>query len=376
MRICLMSSWPSVHTEYWLKALSERGHEVHFLFPLKQQTDFKDLPARVTLHQFAWQPKLKGTGSLAMALELRQKLRTIAPDIFHVHSVFAVSDWRLLLWVLVMCRYHPLVLTAWGGDLLNTPQNSRAGRLFVKHAVRAADLITADSQSLLAAAHRLGASKEKLHEVQFGVDTELMTPRVETRRLRAELDLGAGPIVYSPRAFMPVYNQLRIAEAIPVVLRVFPDCRFIFKRRSDHHSPETEADVRRKIEQLGVAHAVRIVPDLPYEQLPVYYALADVIVSVPDFDGTPRSVLEAMACGAFPVVSDVAALREWISEGSNGLFVPSIQPQEIGETIVRALSDKARLRDARQKNREIVESRASSKYWVTQMEALYSKLIK
>jgi glycosyltransferase involved in cell wall biosynthesis len=371
----MMSSWPSVHTEYWLRALTERGHEVHFLFPLKQKTDFTQLPEGVTLHQFTWEPKLRGTGSVAMALELRRHLRRIAPDIFHIHSVFAVRDWRLFLWALAMCSFHPLVLTAWGGDLLNTPQSSRAGRLFVKYAVRSADLITADSQSLLDAAASLGAAKERLHEVQFGVDTVMMRPDVETDLMRAELDLGAGPIVYSPRAFMPVYNQLCIVEALPLVLQSYPDCRFVFKRRSDHHSPETEAQVQRKIEDLGLAHAVRIVPDLPYERLAAMYALSDVVVSVPDFDGTPRSVLEAMACGAYPVVSDVAALREWIVEPENGLFVRAIEPKEISEAIVGALADKERLAQARLLNRKVIEERASSNYWVTQMEALYSKLI-
>jgi glycosyltransferase involved in cell wall biosynthesis len=105
------------------------------------------------------------------------------------------------------------------------------------------------------------------------------------------------------------------------------------------------------------------------------YALSDVVVSVPDFDGTPRSVLEAMACGAYPVVSDVAALREWIVEPENGLFVRAIEPKEIGEAIIRALADKERLKRARLLNRKMIEERASSNYWVTQMEALYSKLI-
>ncbi|HKS27275.1 MAG TPA: glycosyltransferase family 4 protein [Pyrinomonadaceae bacterium] len=369
-----MSSWPSVHTEYWLRALSERGHEVHFLFPLKHEVSFDELPKGVRLHRFDWQPKVKGTGTFTMALELRRKLKEIAPDIFHIHSVFAVSDWRLFPWVFSLTTFHPLVLTAWGGDLLNTPNKSKAGRLFVKRALRAADLITADSQSLLDAAQSLGAGRDKLHEIQFGVDTEMLSPRVDTSEVRARLSLGSGPVVYSPRAFMPVYNQLSIVEAAHVILQTQPDCRFIFKIRSDHHSAEEEARVRERIKELGIERSVRIISDLPYAELPALYALADVIVSVPDFDGTPRSVLEAMACGAFPVVSDVAALREWITDDDNGLFVREAEPEEIARAVLKALASRELLERAKVKNREIVETRASSRYWVARMEDLYNSL--
>lgn len=374
MRICIMSSWPSVHTEYWLRALSERGHEVHFLFPLKHEVSFDGLPKGVRLHRFEWQPKVKGTGTFTMALELRRKLREIQPDIFHIHSVFAVSDWRLFPWVFSLTTFHPLVLTAWGGDLLNTPKKSKAGRFFVKRALRAADLITADSQSLLDAAQSLGARRDKLHEIQFGVDTGMLSPEVDTSRVRSRLSLGSGPVVYSPRAFMPVYNQLSIVEAAHVVLQTLPDCRFIFKIRSDHHSAEEEARVRERIKELGMEHAVRIISDLPYAELPALYALADVIISVPDFDGTPRSVLEAMACGAFPVVSDVAALREWITDDDNGLFVREVEPLEIARAVMKALASREMLERAKVKNREIVETRASSRYWVARMEDLYNSL--
>lgn len=370
-----MSSWPSVHTQYWLQALSQRDHEVHFILPPALSPSFEGFPEKVTLHKFSWQSPVKGTGALALTLELRQKLRRIKPDIFHVHSVFAVSNWKLFSWVAAMCTFHPLVLTAWGGDLLMTPYASRAGKLFVRFAVRSADLITADSLSLLEAAHKLGAPKERLHEVQFGVDTESFRPDVETGSLCSELNLGSGPVVYSPRAFMPVYNQLRIVEAVPAVLRVFPDCKFIFKRRSDHHSIANEAEVRRKIDELNIAGAVRIVPDISQEKLPALYALSDVVISVPDFDGTPRSVLEAMACGAFPVVSEVSALREWITAPENGLFVPSIEPEVIAAALIEALSSPETLKAAQARNRQIVETRASSAHWIAKMESLYRMLL-
>lgn len=375
MRICIMSGWPSVHTQYWLEALSSRGHEVHLLLPPYTASP-NGVPSNVKLHSFSWGRRLKGAGLLMMAPELRHKLRQIAPDVFHVHSVFAVRDARLFSLVAAMCTFHPLVLTAWGSDLLEIPKTSRANKLIVQRALRCADVITADSQSLLDAAHRLGASRDRLHEIQFGVDTELFTPQIDTSALRETLNLGTGPVVYSPRAFMPIYNQLSIVEALPGVLKEYPDCQFIFKCRADYHSPQYESQVRQRIKELRIEQAVRIVREVPYQQMPLLYALADVVVSVPDLDGTPRSVLEAMACGAYPVVSDVAALREWIKPRENGLFVQSITAEHIAGAVLEALSSKERRETAGTQNRRIVESRASNKHWVAKMESLYSMVTK
>ncbi len=370
-----MSSWPSVHVEHWLKALSQKGHEVHFI-PYSQDSEVDGFPEGVFGHRFSWNSTLRGSRPIIRALELRYRLKEIAPDIFHVHSIFAAQNGRHFFWILAMCSFHPLVLTAWGSDLLRIPEASRMGRFLVKLVLRAADLVTADSQSLLDAAHRMGVSRRRLNEIQFGVDTKLFNSGIETDEIRRLLDLGSGPVVFSPRAFKPIYNQMRIVEAVPIVLQRYPDCRFIFKCRPDHHSARYEEDVRKRIEELGVKHAVRIVPPIPYEQLPALYAISDVIVSVPESDGTPRSLLEAMACGSFPVVSDVPALHEWIDHGANGMIVQSTEGQEIGKAILKALSSEGILRIAKVKNRKIVECRASQEFWVAQLETLYSRILR
>ena len=44
-------------------------------------------------------------------------------------------------------------------------------------------------------------------------------------------------------------------------------------------------------------------------------------MSLPRSDATSVSLLEAMACGCLPVVSNLPANREWISDGVNGKVV-------------------------------------------------------
>ena len=372
----MMAPWPSVHTDFLLKAAIRMGYEVHYLRIGGLQSD-AGFPTGVQVHSL--EPRrpmgLRYTGQISLGLQTRRLLRRVKPDVLHIHTLFAGRRWRELPWMWPLYSYHPLVITAWGGDLMVSPKVSRSARRLIQFALRSADMVLGNSEALLEVARSMGVPRQRLHEMQFGIDTEVFSPIQATETLRTKLNLGPGPVVYSPRAFTPTYNQLAIAKAIPKVLQVIPECRFLFQRRAEFHMPEYEAEVQESLERQGVDRAVRILPPRQYEDMPTYYALADVLVSVPSHEGMPRSVLEAVACGAFPIVSDLPALREWITDGENGLILSSVEPKQIAEAILYALSHKSMTQKAAQINREIVERRWSYSFWLRRLDELYREAV-
>lgn len=56
-------------------------------------------------------------------------------------------------------------------------------------------------------------------------------------------------------------------------------------------------------------------------------------------DGVPNSLYEAMAFGAFPIVSPLNTIVPVVKNESNVLFARNLYPDEIGEAIVRAMND-------------------------------------
>jgi glycosyltransferase involved in cell wall biosynthesis len=64
---------------------------------------------------------------------------------------------------------------------------------------------------------------------------------------------------------------------------------------------------------------------------------ADVYVSTSKSDSTSVSLLEAMASGAIPVVTDLPANREWITDGENGLIVKERTPRALAAAILQVL---------------------------------------
>ena len=103
-------------------------------------------------------------------------------------------------------------------------------------------------------------------------------------------------------------------------------------------------------------------------------AEADVFVSVPSSDATSVALLQAMAAGCFPIVSDLPSQREWIEDGVNGFLAPLHRPDVLADLITRALDDAGLRRRAAERNRAIVEERGLNEVQMAKMERLYLRL--
>jgi glycosyltransferase involved in cell wall biosynthesis len=74
------------------------------------------------------------------------------------------------------------------------------------------------------------------------------------------------------------------------------------------------------------------------DQMPDVYRAADVVVSIPSSDSSPRSVWEALACGTPVVVSDLPWARDELEAGQSALVV-SLEAERVADAIVRVLDD-------------------------------------
>lgn len=59
----------------------------------------------------------------------------------------------------------------------------------------------------------------------------------------------------------------------------------------------------------------------PYSEMPAFYNSIDVIMIASEAEGDPRPLIEAMACGAFVISTDVGIVPQLVQHGVNGLIV-------------------------------------------------------
>jgi glycosyltransferase involved in cell wall biosynthesis len=88
------------------------------------------------------------------------------------------------------------------------------------------------------------------------------------------------------------------------------------------------------------------------------YLEAATALVLPSYrEGTPRSVLEALATGRPVVVTDVPGCRETVIDGENGYLVPPFDPEGLADGIERLLADPDRLRRMAVRARQIAEEK-------------------
>ena len=88
-------------------------------------------------------------------------------------------------------------------------------------------------------------------------------------------------------------------------------------------------------------------------------AIADCSVYVlPSYrEGTPRTVLEAMAMGRAIITTDAPGCRETVTEGENGFLVPVKSVDQLTEAMCRFVEDPDLVANMGRRSREIAEEK-------------------
>ena len=101
---------------------------------------------------------------------------------------------------------------------------------------------------------------------------------------------------------------------------------------------------------------------------------ADVYLSASLSDSTSVSLLEAMAAGAVPVVSDIEGNRDWVGEGEGARLFPCGDAAALTRALERALGEAVWAEAARGRNRRVVEERADRDLNLGRIETLFAGL--
>lgn len=97
---------------------------------------------------------------------------------------------------------------------------------------------------------------------------------------------------------------------------------------------------------------------IPRDELLTLMPQARVMLAPSLVDGVPNSLYEAMACGAFPIVSPLETISPVVKNEQNVLFARNLYPQEIADALVRAMNDDHLVDQAAKRNLERVQELA------------------
>jgi len=280
-------------------------------------------------------------------------------DFIHVHWAIPTGLIGVLAcWLL----RKPVIVTIHGSDFrMATEKLSFLTKIFL-FVCQNATIITCVSELQAKEIQRMGVGVEKILTFPMGVDEAFLELGMDRK---VGMD-NRSFTVLSNRNLLPIYNVSLLIRAIPSVIREEPKTRFfIAGDGAERENLEKEA------KNLNVNSFVQFLGRVPHDEMPNLLAQADIYISTSLSDGTSVSLLEAMATGAFPIVTDIASNKEWIEDGLNGILFPVNDEKMLARKILNSIHDKKLLERGRKWNRSEVEKRALWPVCIEKIKEIY-----
>jgi len=335
MRIAILGEGSVVHTLRWAEYFQAMGDEVR-LFTLETppedfSVDWQRVGRRDRSHALSY--------TLA-SRKLSKALDRFDPDLVNAHFIPNYG------WMGALAGRRPLAVSAWGSDVLVNPKRSPFHRWRLHFVLGRADLITSDAEMMSAEIRRHLNGSSNLLTVPMGVDLRFFERGAE--------ELVREPVLLQYRHLEPVYDLSTLIAALPEFFGRHPGWRLRLAGEGSQRA-KLETLARR----LGVADRVEFLGRLPRERLIEELRRASLYVSTSLSDSTSVSLLEAMSMGAYPVLSDIPANREWVDEGACGLYFPPGEVRALSAALIRATElSEAERGEAARANRSIIAKRA------------------
>jgi glycosyltransferase involved in cell wall biosynthesis len=303
MRLVLMGDGESPHLLKWARALQPRVE----LFVLSSRGFAPELAALLPAERrlaLATQPHFEG-GNLGLLRQLPvvvRWLRAVQPDWLAPHYLTSHGTlaWLAVRFGGVRAR---IAGSAWGSDILVTPERSVLMKWLTRRVLRACTLCTSDSQHMAQRMHALGAGE--VMSFPFGLEALPAAPAAKDEAL-----------FFANRGLEPIYAPERVLAVFASLARDWPQARLVLANQGSLR----EALMARAAEP-DLAGRVQFVGRLAADEQARWYAQARWYLSLPQSDSVSVSVLEAMGHGAIPILSDLPANRELVRDGENGLVL-------------------------------------------------------
>jgi len=378
MKICYLAEINNVHSQRWIKYFAGSGHEILVLsdsLPEKTIPCVKIVRPEMNLLTkilaFKIHPKPYGYYSFKW-IPYRKEVAQFNPDI--VHAMEALSNGLTL----ALCGNYPKILTPWGNDIFHDPFQSRIAHFLVKSGLKAASVVSTNHPTLGDYLDRtFNIPKEKVQCFSWGIDLKIFHPHKqrEAGEMRKYLKIPEqAPVVMSNRSLSEYWGTREIISAIPPVIKEVPDAHFIIIRGSGKERFYQE--MVSYVESHGAGKNVRFINEIiSPEKMSALLNLSDIFISVPYTDLLSISVLEGLACGAIPVVSNIEAYKSRIQEGKNGFYVPIKNPAAIAEKVIYILNNLTMRNKIREKNWDIIQKNDDWEKCRPQMVSVYEKAL-
>jgi len=395
MKLAFLADARSPIAVNWVRWFVDHHHEVHWISsrpadpPLPGLASFRvlsifpELPGGIKvaggnriLHPAAnalrhWLMPLRMD---AWAKELGRMMEDIRPDLLHAMRIPQEGMVAARMRKLGRAgRSIPLLVSVWGDDFTYHARSSPMMAGLTRETIAQLDGLHSDCYRDIKMAFQWGLridTKLLVEPGNGGIDLSAFFAGKSDDSLILDNSLPKDAFfILNPRGFRNVARSDTFFKSVPLVRKAVPNAHFLALKMAG--SREAEGWIRK----LAIQSCVTLLPPFPRDKMPQLFRLAPVMISLTVHDGIPNVLLEAMACGSFPICGDLESIREWIEDGKNGLLVAPGDPQAVAAATIRAATDPGLRKAAAARNKKIIAQCAEWNSVMGGVEKFYHVLV-
>ncbi len=326
MRVCLAALYyaPSLATEtpegyltrlpimrHLPQALAANGHEVHVVVLFPREATWTE--GDVQYHFVSG--GARGRGGWARLLPPRRAIRRIgqlAPDVIHFHGLILAVP---LFWLsLYLGRHGPPIIGHYHGGFPSRKPLLRPLQAFsLRRLGRALFTTVAHAQPFFEAGFLHPCQVEELMEVSTAFRRQ---PRAAAQALTG---MTGSPVFLWAGRLHPVKDPLTALRGFARIQAVWTDAHLYLTYLTDELLPEMQ---RFLDEHPALAAHVHFWGRRPHAEMEALFNSADFFLQASRREYGGYAALEAMACGAIPVVTDIPSFRQMTGNGRYGILFP------------------------------------------------------
>ena len=303
---------------------------------------------------------------------LAKIIREWRPDI--IHTLGLTHDQGGLYYYQVRQKHHLAGLGRWvlqlrGGSDLTLNRHDPLIAPVLASALSDCDQIISDNLVNADYVEAMGVPREKIAPISpvpgaGGIDITAL------RKTWTLLPSKRERLILWPKAYDSIWSvALPVFEALKIAWARIKPCRIIMlclKRET------AESWFRTLPEE--IQESTQTFERIPHHEALEYMSQARVMLAPSLVDGIPNVLYEAMACGAFPVVSPIETISRVVVNEQNGFLARNLFPDEIAQALIRAMNDDTLVDETALHNLGLVEKLADRNTIGPKVVAYYESL--
>jgi glycosyltransferase involved in cell wall biosynthesis len=368
---------PALHVTYLARGLADRGYETTLVAGDVGRGEASmafvaDRAGVDVVRLRGLSRELSPLRDAVAAWRLARIIRKVRPDVVHTHTAKAGAVGRMA--ALLAGPRRPVVVHTFHGHVLRG-YFGRAGTLVFRAIemvlARVTDRLVAVSPEVRDELVSLGVARpERFSVIRLGIELE---PRVafdgDVVEIRRRLGIGEETFVVGWFGRMTAVKRTDdLSTALAALRERGVDALLLLVGDGDDRDR-----LEQRAHELGLARSCLF---LGYqEDVAAWYAICDAIVLTSASEGTPVTIIEALAAGRAVVATAVGGVPDVVDDGETGFLVPAGDTDALAERLELLARDPGRRAEMGRTGRERVLRRYAVERLVDDVDVLYRELL-